>query len=94
MLLNTKSLSTKMAAAASSPRSFTGIVCFLVLFLYSTWIGDLFPKMPTSTLIVIELAILAFCEFGPLSDFGARKLCHSCSGLLMLHLDPRDALAR
>merc|ERR1719220_1689681 len=74
--------------AASSPRSFSGIACFLVIFLYSTWIGATLP------LIFTELAILAFCEFGPLSDFGARKLCHSCSGLLMLHLDPRDALAR
>ena len=62
--------------------------------LYSTWIGDAFPKMPTATLIVIELAILAFCEFRPVSDFGARKLCHSCWGLLMLHLDPQDVLAR
>merc|ERR1719220_1767979 len=74
--------------AASSPRSFSGIACFLVIFLYSTWIGATLP------IIFTELAILAFCEFGPLSDFGARKLCHSCSGLLMLHLDPHDALAR
>ena len=81
-------------AAASSPRSFSGIACFLVIFLYSTWIGATFPKLPTLTLIFTELAFLAFCEFGPLSDFGARKLCHSCSGLLMLHLDPQDVLAR
>ena len=87
-------LKSTIMSAASSPRSFTGIACFLLIFLYSISIGAVFPKLPTVNLIVVELAILAFCEFGPLSDFGARKLCHSCSGLLMLHLDPHDALAR
>merc|ERR1711955_159084 len=56
------------------------------------WVS--FPKLATLPLILVELLLLCLCEFGPLSDFGARKLCHSFSGLLMLHLDPGDYLAR
>jgi len=76
------------------PSSLLGLSCFLAIFLYSAWAGAAFPKLPTLPLILLELAILAFCEFGPLTDFGARKLCHSLSGLLMLHLHPGDPLAR
>eukprot|EP00092_Neocalanus_flemingeri_P005667 GFUD01006105.1.p1 GENE.GFUD01006105.1~~GFUD01006105.1.p1 ORF type:complete len:226 (-),score=26.67 GFUD01006105.1:115-792(-) len=67
---------------------------FVAAFLYSSYCGPNFPKISTIPLVVAELLILAFCEFGPLSNFGARKLCHSFSGFMMLHLDPADALAR
>lgn len=71
-----------------------GVTSFLVVFLYSAWAGDSFTKLPTLPLILVELVLLGFCEFGPLSDFAARKLCHSFSGLLMLHLDPADPISR
>merc|ERR1712096_164909 len=63
-------------------------------FLYSSYCGSTFIKLPTNPLILAEILILAFCEFGPLSNFGARKLCHSFSGFMMLHLNPGDPLAR
>ena len=50
--------------------------------------------METTHWIAFELALLAICEFGPLSPFLARKLCHAGSGLMMLQLDPEDWLAR
>ena len=74
-------------------KTFT-IASFLAIFTYSSWAGQAFPKLSTPLLVLAELFILAFCEFGPLSDFGARKLCHTLSGLLMLHLEPSDVLAR
>ena len=67
---------------------------FAAAFLYSSYCGPNFPKLPTIPLILAELLILAFCEFGPLTNFGARKLCHSFSGFMMLHLDSADPLAR
>ena len=48
----------------------------------------------TQILIVIEIALLLFCEFGPLTNFKARKLCHTGSGFMMLALDPADCLSR
>ena len=44
--------------------------------------------------ILLELILLPFCEFAPISVFFARKLCHIVSGLMMLQLDPTDYLAR
>ena len=38
--------------------------------------------------------MLLFCEFGPVSLFLARKTCHAVSGVMMLHLDMGDPLAR
>lgn len=69
------------------------LALFLAAFTYSSYFTT-FPKLPTLPLILVEIAILAFCELGPLSNFGARKLCHSFSGFMMLHLDPADPLAR
>jgi len=40
------------------------------------------------------LCVLALAEFGPLSDFTARKWVHMASGFMMLYLDPADWLAR
>ena len=45
---------------------------------------------------MVQTALLAALQFAPslLTDFYARKVCHSVSGLLMMQLDPRDGLAR
>ena len=86
--------SDTMSLSSGSLGRFLGFCGFGALFLYAAWAGAAFPKLPTAPLILLELVILGFCEFGPLSDFGARKLTHSSSGLLMLHLDPADPLAR
>lgn len=50
----------------------------------------------TVEVIVVQTALLAALQFAPslLTDFYARKVCHSVSGLLMMQLDPRDGLAR
>lgn len=69
-------------------------VTFVAAFLYSSYCGSTFPKLPTIPLVFAELLILAFCEFGSLSNFGSRKLCHAFSGFMMLHLDSADPLAR
>ena len=69
-------------------------VAFTAAFLYSIFHSESFPKYSTYVLIVSEILILLFCEFGPLSNFGARKLCHSFSGFMMLHLNSDDPLAR
>ena len=42
----------------------------------------------------VQVAVLIFCEFGPVSLFLARKTCHAVSGVMMLHLDMGDPLAR
>ena len=82
-----------MSQASSMGSSLTSVV-FTAAFLYSCYSGANFVKLPTIPLILAEILILVFCEFGPLSNFGARKLCHSFSGFMMLHLNPGDALAR
>ena len=82
-----------MSHASSLGSSLTSVV-FTAAFLYSCYTGAHFTKLPTIPLILAEILILAFCEFGPLSNFGARKLCHSFSGFMMLHLNPGDQLAR
>ena len=69
-------------------------VAFTAAFLYSIFHSESFPKYSTYMLIVSEILILLFCEFGPLSNFGARKLCHSFSGFMMLHLNSDDPIAR
>jgi len=56
-----------------SPSSLLGLSCFLAIFLYSAWAGAAFPKLPTLPLILLELAILAFCEFGPLTGAPRRS---------------------
>jgi len=61
---------------------------------YTCYHQAIFPKLPTLPIIVIELVILTVCEFGPLSTFASRKVCHCLSGILMLHLDPSEPLAR
>ena len=83
-------IGSKTASIGASLSSAT----FAAAFLYSSYCGPNFPKLPTIPLILAELLILAFCEFGPLTNFGARKLCHSFSGFMMLHLDSADPLAR
>ena len=83
-------MGSKTASIGASLSSAT----FAAAFLYSSYCGPNFPKLPTIPLILAELLILAFCEFGPLTNFGARKLCHSFSGFMMLHLDSADPLAR
>ena len=48
-------------------------------------------------LILIETVLLLLLQFTPshiLSDFSARKACHSITGLIMLLLDPALALCR
>ena len=82
-----------MSQASSMGSSLTSVV-FTAAFLYSCYSGANFVKLPTIPLILAEILILVFCEFGPLSNFGARKLCHSFSGFMMLHLNPGDTLAR
>ena len=56
-----------------------GRVLFLSSFLYASYYGSYlsFPKYPTLHLIIVEVTLLIFCEFGPLSNFLARKMCHS-----------------
>ena len=71
-----------------------GNVFFLLLFSYSCYFNQQFPKLPTVLLIVLETLVLLFCEFGPISTFHARKICHSFSGVMMLHLDMADWVAR
>jgi len=83
-----------MVDKAASLGSSISSVVFIGAFLYSCYCGPHFTKLPTIPLILAEILILAFCEFGPLSNFGARKLCHSFSGFMMLHLNPHDSLAR
>jgi len=82
-----------MSPASTVGSSLTSVV-FAAAFLYSCYTGAHFIKLPTIPLILAEILILAFCEFGPLSNFGARKLCHSFSGFMMLHLNPGDHIAR
>jgi len=90
----TISSAAAMVSQASSVGASLTSVAFTAAFLYSCYSGAHFTKLPTIPLILAELLILAFCEFGPLSNFGARKLCHSFSGFMMLHLDSADPLAR
>ena len=45
-------------------------------------------------LFTVQVVVLLFCEFGPVSLFLARKTCHAVSGVMMLHLDMGDPLAR
>lgn len=48
------------------------------------------------TFYLIEVVLLLILECSPklMSDFAARKICHSCSGLLFLTLDSRSAAGR
>ena len=54
-----------------------GKLVFLVCFVYACYNGASFPKYQTTHLIVLEVTVLLFCEFGPISTFLARKMCHS-----------------
>ena len=81
----------KMAARKDS---MLGNIFFLLLFCYTCHNNEQFPKFPTITLIIIETLVLLFCEFGPISTFHARKICHAFSGVMMLHLDMTDWMAR
>ena len=71
-----------------------GHIFFLLIFLYTCQHREQFPKYPTLPLIALELLILLFCEFGPISTFLSRKMCHAFSGVMMLHLDMEDWVAR
>ena len=66
----------------------------LLIFCYTCLNREHFPKLPTYLLICLEILVLYFCEFGSVSTFLARKMCHAFSGVMMLHLDMSDWLAR
>jgi len=83
-----------MASTLAKNTNIIGNVLFLLLFCYTICYSSGFPKLPTLQLIVFEVAVLLFCEFGPVSLFLARKTCHAVSGVMMLHLDMGDPLAR
>merc|ERR1712025_263833 len=70
-----------------------GALAIISALVYSSSL-TLLPKLPTIPLIAVELLLLVVCEFGPFSSFISRKLVHSLSGLMMLHLDQADWLAR
>jgi len=72
----------------------SGRIFFFLLFLYTCSFREQFPKLPTIPLIILEVIVLLFCEFGPISHFLARKICHAFSGVMMLHLDMDDWMAR
>merc|ERR1712112_23389 len=74
--------------------NFVGNIVFLLIFCYTCLNREHFPKLPTHLLICLETLVLIFCEFGPVSTFLARKMCHAFSGVMMLHLDMEDWLAR
>lgn len=44
--------------------------------------------------VIVWIFFLEVCTRSLLSDFAARKLCHSGCGLLMLNLDPRSLASR
>jgi len=84
---------------SSNRGNHVGHLLFLALFCYTVYHTHLghthhFPKLATPPLILLEVTVLLFCEFGPVSLFLARKLCHAVSGVMMLHLDMEDWLAR
>ena len=58
-------------------KNLLGKVMFLTSFVYACYYGESFPKYPTVLLIFVEVTLLLFCEFGPISTFLARKMCHS-----------------
>lgn len=74
--------------------SISGRIFFFLLFIYTCSFREQFPKLPTIPLIILEVIVLLFCEFGPISQFLARKICHAFSGVMMLHLDMEDWMAR
>jgi len=74
--------------------NFVGNIVFLLIFCYTCLNREHFPKLPTYLLICLEILVLCFCEFGPVSNFLARKMCHAFSGVMMLHLDMTDWMAR
>ena len=82
-----------MVANMQKATDYLGVFLIISAFIYSSSVTYL-PKLPTIPLIFFELLLLAVCEFGPLSSFISRKLVHSLSGLMMLHLDQEDDLAR
>ena len=75
---NIQALHTVLNEKMSGEKSnLLGKLVFLACFVYACYNGAAFPKYQTIQLIVLEVAVLLFCEFGPISTFLARKMCHS-----------------